>query len=287
LYDPWSQLTEARRQFLTGFATQAALALQNARQFQVEQDTAETMRHSLLPPAHIEAPKLEIGPYYESLAVDAGRIGGDFYDLFTLPDGRVMACIADVCGKGLKAAVQTALGKYTVRAYAVESPWPARVLARTNTAFSVQDPDSERFTTLAYALLDSDRASLALASAGHPPPILYRAASGRCIALEAGGPALGLVADAEYEEMLEGFEPGDVLLLYTDGILEARSGQEEFGLERIEMALLGAAALSAQEIATTIVTLAREFAGGVFNDDVTLLVLKNPVRQSDWPRKNV
>src|SRR5207244_1501380 len=122
--------------------------------------------------------------------------------------------------------------------------------------------DSESFTTMSYALLDTHRGSLALAAAGHPPALLYRASKGRCVCLDAGGPALGLVAEAEYEEVLEAFEPGDVLLLYTDGVLEARSGQEQFGLERIEMALVGCADLGPQEIAATIVTLARDFAGG-------------------------
>src|SRR5206468_7974029 len=89
LYEPWSQLTDARRQFLTGFATQAALALWNAHLFQREQDAADSMRQSLLPPPHYEARYLEIGTYHEPLVIDAGRIGGDYYDVLTLPDGRI------------------------------------------------------------------------------------------------------------------------------------------------------------------------------------------------------
>jgi serine phosphatase RsbU (regulator of sigma subunit) len=275
LYEPWSQLTDARRQFLTGFSTQAALALQNARRFQLEQHAVDTMRRSLLPPPQIEAAGLEIGTFHEPLAIDAGRIGGDYYDLLTLPDGRIAVSVADVCGKGLEAAVRTALIKYTVRSFAVEAPWPMQVLNRANAALTAQEPDSERFTTLAYALLDPREGSLALAAAGHPPALLYRAATGRCVCLTAEGAALGVLPEARYEEVLETFEPNDVLLLYTDGILEARFGREEFGLKRLETVFLRAADQPPQQIAEAIIAAAREFASGKLSDDATLLVLKH------------
>jgi serine phosphatase RsbU (regulator of sigma subunit) len=274
LFEPWSRLTDARRQFLTGFAAQAALALQNARHFQMEQGVAETMRRSLLPPAQLEAPPLEIGTFCEPLAIDAGRVGGDYYDLLTLPDGRIAASIADVCGKGMAAAVRTALSKYTVRAYASETPWPRQVLTRANSALLAQDQNSETFTTIAYALIDPAAGSLAVAVAGHPPVLLYRAAARRCVCLEAGGAALGVLPDAEYEEALEAFEPGDVLLLYTDGVLEARRGNEQFGLERLEEVFSRAVGLAPSQVAAQIVAAARDFAGGRLTDDVTLLVLK-------------
>jgi serine phosphatase RsbU (regulator of sigma subunit) len=275
LYEPWSQLTDARRQFLTSFSAQAALALQNARQFQRELDAADWMRSSLLPPARIVAEHLEIGAYHEPLVVDAARIGGDHYDLLTLPDGRIAVSIADVCGKGMEAAVRTAWSKYTVRAYAVEEPWPLRVLTRANAALTAQEEDLETFTTLAYALLDPAGQSLSLASAGHPPALLYRAVTGRCVHLEAGGAALGVMPDAEYEEVLESFEPGDLLLLYTDGVVEARRNSDLFGLERLVAAFLSVVNQPPQQIAEAIAAAARDFAGGALSDDVTLLVLKH------------
>jgi serine phosphatase RsbU (regulator of sigma subunit) len=275
LYDPSCRLTDARRQLLTTFAAQAALALQNARLFQREQDVADTMRRSLLPLPRIEAPHLEIGTIYEPLIIDAGCIGGDYYDVFTLDDGRVAVSIADVCGKGISAAVRTALSKYTVRAYAVETPTPHPVLAHANAAFIAQESDPETFTTLAYALLDAEEGSLSFSAAGHPPALLYRAATRRYVSLDAGGAALGVLPGAEYEEVVEAFGPNDVLLLYTDGVLEARRGSEEFGLERLGDVFVRVAARAAQEIADAVVEAAREFAGGAFADDVTLLVLKN------------
>ncbi len=275
LYEPWSRLTDARRQFLTGFATQAALSLQNARLFQLEQDVAETMRRGLLPPSRIDVPGLEIGTHYEPLAIDAGRVGGDYYDVLTLPDGRIAVSIADVCGKGMAAAARTALSKYSVRAFAVETPWPHQVLTRVNAAMVAQEPDTDSFTTLAYALLDPPACGLALGGAGHPPALLYHTATGKCVCLEAGGAALGLLADADYEEALEAFEPDDVLLLYTDGILEARRGKEQFGLARLAALFARIATHPPQQIATEIVAATRDFAGGKLSDDVTLLVLKN------------
>src|SRR5207248_6112236 len=109
-----------------------------------------------------------------------------------------------------------------------------RVLARANAAFMVQEPDCESFITLAYVLLDPRRGSLSLSVAGHPPALLYCAATGRCIHLDAGGTALGVLSGEQYDEVLGSFGPGDVLLLYTDGVLEARRGEEEFGLERLD-----------------------------------------------------
>jgi hypothetical protein len=274
-YDPWSRLTSARREFLTGFASQAALALRNAHLFQVEQNVAETMRRSLLPPVHVDARDLEIGTFHESLAIDAGCIGGDYYDVFTLPNGQVVASIADVCGKGIAAAVRTALSKYTIRAYAVETPAPHQVLARANAAFVAQEPDAESFTTLAYALLDPRQGSLSLSVAGHPPALLYRAATGRCVHLDAGGAALGVLPGEQYDEVLGSFGPGDVLLLYTDGVLEARRDEEEFGLERLEAEFTCVASQGAQEIAEALIDAARCFADGKLRDDVTLLILRN------------
>jgi hypothetical protein len=274
LYDPPSRLTDARRQLLTGFATQAALALQNARLFQREQDAAETMRRSLLPPPRIHVPLLEIGTFYEPLAIDAGCIGGDYYDVFML-DGKIVATIADVCGKGISAAVRTALSKYTVRAYVVETPCPHQVLAQANKAFLTQEPDSDSFTTLAYALIDPEAGELAFSTAGHPPALLYQADTGRCIRLDAGGAALGVLPGADYQEVRAPFEPHDVLLLYTDGVLEARRGEEEFGLDRLEATFSRVAEWEPEGIAAAIAEAAREFAGGILNDDVTLLVLKN------------
>src|SRR5262249_39715489 len=137
------------------------------------------------------------------------------------------------------------------------------------------DPDGESFTTLAYALIDARRERLIFSAAGHPPALLFRAATGRCVALGEGGPALGVLPEARYEQVEERFEPGDVLLLYTDGVLEARCGEELFGFERLEATLTWVAGRHSEEIAGALVEAVSDFAGGVLADDVTLLVIKN------------
>ena len=183
--------------------------------------------------------------------------------------------------RDFRGGTSTARAKYTVRAYAVETPSPPQVLAQTNAAFIAQESDPESFTTLAYALLDPEGGRLAFAAAGHPPPLLYRAITGRCTRLDAGGAALGVLSGAAYEEELEPFGPNDVLLLYTDGVLEARQDDEQFGLERLEAAFMAVAAWPAREIVAAVAETAREFAGGTFADDVTLLVLKNMGAETD------
>ncbi len=162
---------------------------------------------------------------YEAQSSEA-KVGGDIYDLFPLGEQRWGVVIADVSGKGLAAARKTAMVKYALRSYAREHMAPAAVLTRLNDAL-FDEPDLTGFVTLVYGVLSGDGA-FTYASAGHETPLLRRAGGGGIEPLMPTGMVLGAVRDLEYAEQTVVLRPGDGLLLYTDGLSEARSPAGEF-----------------------------------------------------------
>ena len=254
-------------------AAQAALALDKARLSQQQRHFFDTMQRSLLPAAIPEMPGLEIGHLYEASArLD---IGGDVYDLMTLPDGRLAAVIGDVTGHGVDAAADMAMVKYVFRALAREHSSPGDLLAQANEVV-VGEIASGKFVTMAYLIIDPARALVACATAGHPRPRLVRP-DGTVSSLAAGGLALGVEVGQEYENVEEPFPPGAAVVLYTDGVLEARRDGEVYGEERLDALLERRAELPAAELAQAILADCREFAGGELDDDVAIVVLKHAV----------
>ncbi|NUT32810.1 MAG: SpoIIE family protein phosphatase, partial [Hamadaea sp.] len=185
-------------------------------------ELADTLQRSLLP-SHLPAiPGVEIAARYRAGA-DGVFVGGDTYDVMPLPDGRWMVLIADVCGTGAEAAAMTALTRHTARA-ASSSGSPAAVLSAVNAALlHEQGPAPLRFVTACCLVLQPGPhgAPARVAVAGHPPP-LCRGADGSVAELGAPGRPLGVDADAEYAELAVDLEPGSTLVLYTDGVTEAR-----------------------------------------------------------------
>lgn len=257
---------------LSSFALQAAVAIENARLYAQERNVAQTLQRSFLPelPEHVDG--FQIGRVYAP-ANEAASVGGDTYDLFALSDGRIAVVIADVCGKGTLAATLTAMAKYTTRAYALENPHPGRVLARVNDALVPQTDDST-FMTLCYAVLDGPAGSVSLASAAHPPVLLCRGPGARCQALASEtGLIAGFRTGEAYPTETVAIGQGDVLVFYTDGVIEARRRKTMFGIERLEKVIEQNAASNAQEIANAIHTAVTNYTE-ILADDVALLVLK-------------
>ncbi len=227
---------------------------------------------------------LPVVPGLEAVALyqPAGRgdeIGGDFYEVFPLGDGRWCAVLGDVAGKGAEAAAVTARVRFTVRALAAGAGQPQRMLRQVNTALMSDDEDDERFCTLALVVLQPHphgvRADVALA--GHPQPLLRRA-DGRVCAVGEPGTALGLVVDPEVVTTTVQLSSGDALCLFTDGLVEARdAGGEELGVDRVAD-VLGAVDVAGPSGAADVLALldssARAWHGGGLSDDVAVLVLK-------------
>lgn len=203
-------------------ARRAALAIDNARMFASTRDLARTLQDSLLPRELPDIPGTRITGRYRA-AAQGQEVGGDFYDLFTIGHAQWGIAIGDVCGKGPDAAALTAFARYSIRALAVKDP--AGVLTRLN-EIALRDPPMlpERLVTVLFAVasLRPDGLVVDVAAAGHPAPLIRRA-DGHVERLRAGGPLVGLLENPEYPTEQVVLSPGDALLLYTDGLTDARA----------------------------------------------------------------
>jgi len=244
--------------------------------YEREKLIAGTLQESLLPamPARpVDA--IEFAKKYQA-ALDESYIGGDFFDLFTLGEHRQGVVMADVSGKGLKAAVQTAMLKYTLRGFALENPdFPSRVLARVNDVLCSPMSSHDGFVTLFYAVMDTRTGEMVYANAGHEPPLVRETVTGDVRPLPpCDGLALGAMSGVVYEECRAALAPGDLLLLYTDGLTEARADDGSFlGLDGLT-ALLPRRDASAAECVRAVYAGVSAFAGDVRRDDVAMLVLR-------------
>jgi sigma-B regulation protein RsbU (phosphoserine phosphatase) len=278
------------------FANQAGIAVRNARLFEAEQrhlaeiEQAEAaarsanakMRRELALAGAVqtsflprELPDLDGWQLAVTLR-PAGETSGDFYDVHRLPDGRVGILVADVVGKGVGAALYMAASWALLRTYAGQAGvQPERVLEATNRRIT-QEARTSRFVTLFYGLLDPETATLAYCNAGHCPALLLRALEpGTVHELSAQGMPLGMLAHATWEARTIRMYPGDTLVIYTDGVIEARNEQRAFFDEdRLASVLLAHAGRPAGEIQAGILDAVDEFVGeGARSDDVAVAVL--------------
>jgi sigma-B regulation protein RsbU (phosphoserine phosphatase) len=202
----------------------------------------------------------------------AQGFGGDCYDAFVFTPDRVGLSIADVAGKGLPAALIMSSLQAAVRAFALEATSPATVCASVNRLLCAQ-MIAGRFATFCYLRLDVSRGTLSYANAGHNPPLLVRA-DGEIVRLLAGGMVMGVFPDAAFVEGMASIARGDRLVLYTDGITEARGASgEEYGEERLGDAVRRQRHLDAAEIHAAVMNDVKTFASAGFEDDATLLVV--------------
>ncbi|ALC24665.1 regulatory protein [Streptomyces pristinaespiralis ATCC 25486] len=243
------------------------------------QRLATTLQRTLLPPALENVPGLDVAAHYHIASVD--EVGGDFYDLFPLSAGTWGLFLGDVRGKGATAAAITSLARYTLRAAAVYHPDPAAVLDNLNTVLNHEyQADDPNFCTVVFGLLTpADRGGfdITLASGGHPPALLMRADAGVDYVHTPGGQLIGVLPDADIATATLHLGPGDTLLLYTDGLTEARTTMagERYGDE----ALLDLARSLAPTTATATIAALRDLLdnlGTGVDDDTALLAITVP-----------
>ena len=189
--------------------------------------TAENYQRGLLPESIPSLPRLSIVAHYVPAA---GRraICGDFYDFIHLADGKLALVLGDVVGIGPKAATDAALTRYTLRSLALNENDPAALLEAMNTHLLPQ-MGADRFVRLLVAVIDPERALLTYSNAGHVPPVLYRAKSGDVDWLEEGGVVLGVEKNATFKAGHLELDPGDMLVMYTDGVTEASRDGRPYG----------------------------------------------------------
>lgn len=262
---------EERRLFET-LAARTALVIEGVQLMDELARNLHTLQQALLPPQ----PRINHGYVVASRYIPAyhgQEIGGDFFDVFTTEKNCAGVIIGDVSGKGIPAAALAAETRTMVRAFIFEFSSPATALAHANRALYPQDDESDLFVTLEAIVLDPEAGLLRYASAGHPPPCIYRA--GRTVEwLAVGGPPVRLMPRLEYEEYEHRLAPGDKIVLFTDGLSEARSDSEMLGMEGIEALLREHGHLPAEEIANLLVATAFDWSGGVVRDDTAIIVIE-------------
>jgi serine phosphatase RsbU (regulator of sigma subunit) len=287
---------------------QESLARQRLEQ---ELDLAREIQASFLPNCCPSLPGFQISAYYRA----ARQVGGDFYDFIELPPplgtapaapgtpprrgelvfrgGRLVApdsrnlsgaqrlgiVIADVTDKGVPAALFMALSRTLLRATAIDGRQPAEVLQRANRLI-LADSRSGLFVTCFYLTLETASGQLIYANGGHNYPLLYETATGQVRPLRAQGIVLGIIPDPKFEQLETMLRPGDVLLLYTDGVTEAMNPQRElFGDDRLAEVLRANHHRGPQEVINAVLASVSEFAAGQpQSDDITMVVVKRSMQ---------
>ncbi|MDD1702990.1 MAG: SpoIIE family protein phosphatase [Methanoregula sp.] len=239
--------------------------------FAKELEIAKGIQQSFLPESAPQIAGIEL----VAKNVPALEVGGDFYDFIPLAKNRWGLVIADVSGKGVPAALFMALSRTLIRASTLANSDPAGAIGHANQLIC-EDSKTSMFVTLFYAILDSHAMTLNYVNAGHNPPLLLKEASSDVVLLKAKGIALGVTDDVELQSVKIDLRPGDVLVLYTDGVTEAINvREEEFGEERLLEVITRSRSLPAQTILENILSAINEFAGDQpQHDDITIMVLR-------------
>ena len=264
--------------FTAQLAGVAAIALDNARLYEEQRRIAQTLQDALLPAVLPDVPGVRVAARYRPQTDDrAGlHVGGDLYDVVAGDTpGTWGVVVADVCGKGPEAAARTALIRHTLRAEVDHGHGPAEVLRRLNRAMLRETGGSPlRFATAAHGRLhvDGDGATVTLASAGHPPPLVRR--GGNVEAVAASGTLLGVYPDIELTETTVRLDRGDMMVLYTDGVTEARGVNGFYGTDRLATLVATAPAPTADALADALLADVVGFQQGRLHDDVALLILE-------------
>ena len=270
---------EGHLELLAAFATQAAVAIERVRitkerveqrRLEKELAIAREIQESFLPKRAPEIPGFELAGTARAHA----QVGGDYFDFIRVSEGRTGLAIADVSGKGIPAALLMAGFRMSLLAE-IRNDFAIRAVMRKVNSLLHESTERDRFVTAFYGVLDHKHKVLIFSNAGHNPPILVRS-DGRIEYLLEGGVALGVLAEAHYEERPIALRGGDVLVLYTDGVTEAESpSREHFGQMRLEQSIVRLADRPAAEILEGLVRTVLDWCGERGqSDDLTMMVVR-------------
>jgi serine phosphatase RsbU (regulator of sigma subunit) len=250
--------------------------LKENERIQKEMEIAETVQRNLLPR---EAPAIA-GVELAGRCAPAKKVGGDYYDFFPDSEGNVGILVADVSGHSIGSGIMMAITRGLLRSEALRQKRPGRLLEDVNRVLFQDLASSELFLTMAYFFYSPRTRRLAYANGGHNPAVLLREASGEPELLDAEGMAVGFLPEVEFEEKARELSPGDLLVAYTDGVVEAEDPQgSPFGMERFLASIRRHRHRPSAEILEGLFQAVREHIGGedpqeAQQDDLTLVVLK-------------
>jgi len=257
--------------FSRTFGVSVSLALANAERYRRQERVADALQAALLTlPEKVEG--LDFAHAYRS-ATEAARVGGDFYDLFQLEHGIVGMTLGDMSGKGLDAAALTSLVKNATRTQATQpGNSPGQVMRVVNTVL-LRASTAETFATVFFAVLDRASGRLVYCNAGHPAGVVVRAAGG-VEGLEPNSSLVGAFGHPSFEDSEVTLELGDVLFMYTDGVIEARRGRELFGEDRLFEALGGVTQHGPGALVEGVLREVEDFSAGQLRDDIAILAVE-------------
>jgi len=273
-------MSSSTRTALETLATEAAVAIENARLYRETMEKAK-MEQEMRIAAEIQQALLpkagHAGSFFRTAAssIPCRSIGGDFYDYVDLRNGSFGFALGDVAGKGPPAALLSAMMQGIFAAQAAASDTPSETIARVNLALYKRGIES-RFVTLMYGVLEPD-GRLTYCNAGHNPPLIIPASSGAAVRrLEVGGPIVGLFEAATFQEETVTLSPGDLLLVFSDGVSEALSADgEEYGEDRIITTAKAQPGATPAELLQALFADVRVFTkGAAQSDDITAMVLR-------------
>lgn len=281
--DRSKKFTQEDLKLLCGVANQAAISMENARlldetvrQERVQRDLllAKKVQESFLPKQPPQLPGYEFWGHYAA----AREVGGDYYGFIPLPDGRMVAAVGDVAGKGVSASLLMAKLSSDVRFSMLAEPDPSRAIARLNNLLYEFTSPMDRFVTLAALVLDPKSHAVTMVSGGQGSPLLWnpsRAEFSEPLPDDVGGPPLGMIADLSFASFQITLQPGESLILFSDGITESMSVKnEEFKLDGVKKVVRGVGQGSPKQIGERVIEAVRQHAAGRDpHDDITLLVM--------------
>ncbi|CAA9474744.1 MAG: Serine phosphatase RsbU, regulator of sigma subunit [uncultured Solirubrobacteraceae bacterium] len=279
-------LSDSRRRFsdedialAQAIADRTALHLRNAQLYTERTHIARTLQASLLPRDLPNVPGVDIAARYKPAGAE-NEVGGDFYDVFHAEDDVWIALLGDVAGKGADAAAVTSLARHTLRTSALHVGSPAANLATLNRAL-LAEVTTSRFCTVLYARIcpAEDSVLLTFANGGHLAPRVLR--RGRPVErLDVTGTLVGAITDARFEEVELRLHPGDLVLMFTDGVTEVReSGRPpDYGEAQLDATLAALAGASAEEVVAAVESRAMELHGGEPRDDMAVVAIRMPDR---------
>jgi phosphoserine phosphatase RsbU/P len=237
-------------------------------QLKVELNEAREIQRGLMPRRMPHLPGFSLASAWQP----AHDVSGDYLAAFKLTGSRAAMCVADVAGKGFPAALLMSNMQAALQSLASENMAPSELCARLNRIMCGNTP-LRKFVTCFYGDLDVSNRKLTFTNAGHNPPMLMRP-NGECVRLDDGGPVIGAFSQSSYIQREIQLREGDKLLLFTDGVTEARDASgEEFGEHRLQECLRSYRGKNAAELRTRILNDVTEFCAGDFEDDATLMVV--------------
>jgi sigma-B regulation protein RsbU (phosphoserine phosphatase) len=269
---------------VSAFANQAGISIENFRlmeeafqnaRYKEELKIAKTVQQSLLPTRLEQHADFEISAFSAS----ADEVGGDYYDTLRISDHEIALIIADVSGKGTTAAFHMSQMKGIFHSLAQLGPNPRDFMAKANKAL-VFCLERGSFISATYFVINTESKKVFYSRAGHCPVLLYKSSKQKAEFLKDKGTALGMVRSQDYRNFVEdnefAYEAGDVMILYTDGITEAKNNKgEEFGNERLAEVLQNNAEKSSKEIEESVISTLYKFSGSEdINDDYTSMTVK-------------